>query len=55
MNRFACLMSLTFARAPLVLAAALCSIANVFAPAPAWVAAAVTRCDCDCFCHNFSL
>ena len=41
MNRFACLMSLTFARAPLVLAAALCSIANVFAPAAAWVAAAV--------------
>ena len=41
MNRFACLMSLTFARAPLVLAAVLCSIANVFAPAPAWVAAAV--------------
>lgn len=41
MNRFAWLMTITLGRAPLVLAAALCSLANVFAPAPAWVVAAV--------------
>ncbi|MGI5868051.1 MAG: CDP-alcohol phosphatidyltransferase family protein [Kiritimatiellia bacterium] len=41
MNRFTLLMVLTFSRAPLVMAAAVCSIINVFFPAIGWVVAAV--------------